>query len=145
MRIGVGKNKKKIFVHALKKNTEIHPLWLRERVTNIDCLDKNNGQRLYDPSEIKKNLRIKSALIKKNFLNVQFNDGVKTEFIIKDILINTKDGEKHFQEKVKALTLSDFQLLFNKTNLKIKDIFGDFQLRKFNAEKSERLIIIGTK
>ena len=86
MRIGVAKNKKKIFVHALKKNTELHPLWLRERVTNIHYLDKNNGQRLYEPSEIKKNLRIKSALIKKNFLNVQFNDGVKTEFIIKDLL-----------------------------------------------------------
>ena len=86
MRIGVAKNKKKIFVHALKRNTELHPLWLRERVTNIDYLDKNNGQRLYEPSEIKKNLRIKSALIKKNFLNVQFNDGVKTEFIIKDLL-----------------------------------------------------------
>ena len=54
MRIGVAKNKKKIFVHALKRNTEIHPLWLRERVTNVDCLDKNNGQRLYEPSEIKK-------------------------------------------------------------------------------------------
>ena len=55
-------------------------------MTNIDLLDENNGQRLYEPSEIKKNLRIKSALIKKNFLNVQFNDGVKTEFIIKDLL-----------------------------------------------------------
>ena len=86
MKIWVAKNKKKIIVQALKKNTEIHPLWLRERVTNLDCLDKNNGQRLYEPSEIKKNLRIKSALIKKNLLNVQFNDGVKTEFIIKDLL-----------------------------------------------------------
>ena len=55
-------------------------------MTNIDLLDENNGQRLYEPSEIKKNLRIKSALIKKKFLNVQFNDGVKTEFIIKDLL-----------------------------------------------------------
>ena len=86
MKIGVAKNKKKIFVQTLKDNTEIHPLWLRERVTNTECLDKNNGQRLYEPSEIKKNLRIKSALIKKNSLNVQFNDGTKTEFIIKDLI-----------------------------------------------------------
>ena len=55
MKIGVAKNKKKIFVNALNKNTEIHPLWLRERVNNSDYLDKNNGQRLYEPSEIKKN------------------------------------------------------------------------------------------
>ena len=54
MKIGVAKNKKKIFVNVLNKNTEIHPLWLRERVNNTDYLDKNNGQRLYEPSEIKK-------------------------------------------------------------------------------------------
>ena len=50
MKIGVAKNKKKIFISALNKSTEIHPLWLRERVTNSDYLDKNNGQRLYEPS-----------------------------------------------------------------------------------------------
>ena len=54
MKIGVAKNKKKVFVNALNRNTEIHPLWLRERVNNADYLDKNNGQRLYEPSEIKK-------------------------------------------------------------------------------------------
>ena len=106
MKIGVAKNKKKIFVHALKKNTEIHPLWLRERVTNIDLLDENNGQRLYEPSEIKKNLKIKSALIKKKFLNVQFNDGVKTEFIIKDLL-----NEIHKKEEKRDIIFWDANLL----------------------------------
>ena len=66
MRIGVAKNKKKIFVHALKRNTELHPLWLRERVTNIDCLDKNNGQRLYEPSKEK----LVSSLVPRH-LNIQ--------------------------------------------------------------------------
>ncbi len=86
MKIGVAKNKKKIFVNFLKSNTEIHPLWLRERVTNAAYMDKNNGQRLYEPSEIKKNLKIKSALINKNYLNIQFSDGVNSEFIIKDLI-----------------------------------------------------------
>ena len=106
MKIGVAKNKKKIFVHVLKKNTEIHPLWLRERVTNVDLLDENNGQRLYEPSEIKKNLRIQSALIKKKFLNVQFNDGVKTEFFIKDLL-----NEIHKKEEKRDITFWDANLL----------------------------------
>ena len=106
MKIGVAKNKKKIFVHVLKKNTEIHPLWLRERVTNVDLLDENNGQRLYEPSEIKKNLKIKSALIKKNLLNVQFNDGVKTEFFIKDLL-----NEIHKKEEKRDITFWDANLL----------------------------------
>ena len=92
MKIGVAKNKKKIFDKALNKNTEIHPLWLRERVNNSDYLDKNNGQRLYEPSEIKKNLKIQSALIKNKHLNVKFNDGVVSEYIIKDLIneINKK-------------------------------------------------------
>ena len=106
MKIGVAKNKKKIFVHILKKNTEIHPLWLRERVTNVDLLDENNGQRLYEPSEIKKNLKIKKCLKKKKFLNVQFNDGVKTEFIIKDLL-----NEIHKKEEKRDIAFWDANLL----------------------------------
>jgi len=92
MKIGVAKNKKKIFINALNQSTEIHPLWLRERVTNSDYLDRNNGQRLYEPSKIKKDLKIKSALIKNKHLNVKFNDGVESEFIVKDIIneINKK-------------------------------------------------------
>ena len=96
MKIGVAKNKKKIFLHAISQNTEIHPLWLRERITNSNYLDRNNGQRLYEPSEIKKNLKIKNALIKNKCLNVKFNDGVETKFIIRDLIkeISTKNKIK---------------------------------------------------
>ena len=48
MKIGVAKNKKKVFVSLYKKNLEIHPIWLRERVNNEDLLDQISGQRLYD-------------------------------------------------------------------------------------------------
>ena len=54
MKIGIAKNKKKIFINLNNKNIEIHPLWLRERVNNAEYLDQNNGQRLYDPSELNK-------------------------------------------------------------------------------------------
>ena len=30
--------------------TEIHPLWLRERVNNKEYLDQKTEQRLFDPS-----------------------------------------------------------------------------------------------
>ena len=99
MKIGVGKNKRKIFINFSKQNTEIHPLWLRERVTNSGYLDKNNGQRLYEPSEIKKNLKIKSALIKNKYLSVKFNDGLDADFVIKDIIneIDKKVRKKNIQ------------------------------------------------
>ena len=67
MKIGVAKNKKKIFVSLYKKNIELHPLWLRERVNNQGLLDKNTGQRLYDPADLNHKLKIKKALIKKNY------------------------------------------------------------------------------
>ena len=68
MKIGVAKNKKKVFVSLYKKNLEIHPIWLRERVNNEDLLDQISGQRLYDSSDFKKNLKIKNALIKRSLL-----------------------------------------------------------------------------
>ena len=86
MRIGVGKNKKKIFVNISKKNIELHPLWLRERVGNFNLLDINTGQRLYDTSNLNHDLKIKKALIKKKKLNVKFTDGLESEYFIKDLL-----------------------------------------------------------
>ena len=58
MRIGVGKNKKKIFINISKKNIELHPLWLRERVGNFNLLDINTGQRLYDTSKLNHDLKM---------------------------------------------------------------------------------------
>ena len=86
MKIGVAKNKKKIFVSLYKKNIELHPLWLRERVNNQELLDKNTGQRLYDPSDLNHKLKIKKALIKRKKLNVEFTDGIESEYHIDDLL-----------------------------------------------------------
>ena len=72
MKLGVAKNKKKILVSGYNNSLVIHPMWLRERVTDAKYLDKNNGQRLYDPSKIKKNIKIERALIKNKFLNIKF-------------------------------------------------------------------------
>ena len=43
---------------------------MRERVNNQELLDKNTGQRLYDPSDLNHKLKIKRALIKRKKLNV---------------------------------------------------------------------------
>ena len=86
MKIGVAKNKKKVFINFYNKNIEIHPIWLRERVNNTELLDQNNGQRLYDPSDLNNGLKITSALIKRKHLNVKFSDGIKSKYPIKDII-----------------------------------------------------------
>ncbi len=59
MRIEISHNK--VFLKLTKKKLEIHPLWLRERARLNNLHDKNTDQRLYDPSELKTNLKIKKV------------------------------------------------------------------------------------
>ena len=61
MRIEITKNK--VFLKLPKKKLEIHPLWLRERARLNTLHDKNTDQRLYDPSQLNTNLKIKKASI----------------------------------------------------------------------------------
>ncbi len=58
--------------------------------------------------------------------------------------INFEDqGEKyHFTEKVRALTLQDFQELIQQAGMYLLDTFGDYKLKKFYKNESERLILI---
>ncbi len=130
MKIGVAKNKKKIFVSLYKKNIELHPLWLRERVNNQELLDQNTGQRLYDPSDLNHKLKIKRALIKRKKLNVEFTDGIESEYHIDDLL---EEINKNLLDKKISLWNSKIK---NKLILRFKaNMFnnkeGYFFLEKF--------------
>ena len=78
MRIEIANHK--VFLKLLKKKLEIHPLWLRERARLDNLHDKNTDQRLYDPSELNANLKIKKASISNGHLNINFNDGIKFDY-----------------------------------------------------------------
>ncbi len=67
---------------------------------------------------------------------------IKDNFIVKDIQFTYDDEEYTFTEKVKALTLENFQSFFEQANVTLLDIFGDYKLSKFDKESSERLIMI---
>ncbi|SHH64669.1 SAM-dependent methyltransferase [Winogradskyella jejuensis] len=67
---------------------------------------------------------------------------VEDGYIIKDISF-TADGEDYqFQERVKAFTLNDFEVLFEKAGVHLLDVFGDYKLRKYHQKTSERSIMI---
>tara|TARA_B100000787_G_scaffold129627_1_gene98513 strand:+ start:1285 stop:1503 length:219 start_codon:yes stop_codon:yes gene_type:complete len=66
-------NEKIIFYNKQNK-TEIHPIWLRERVCDEKYLDKDNDQRLFDTSFLN-DINIENAQINNNFLKLIFNDG----------------------------------------------------------------------
>lgn len=67
---------------------------------------------------------------------------VKDGYIVKDITFNA-DGEYYeYQERVKAFTLEDFLGLFEKAGVHLLDVFGDYKLRKYHTQSSERMIMI---
>lgn len=63
-------------------------------------------------------------------------------FIVKDILFEAEGEKFEYQERVRAFTLNDFEVLFEKAGVYLLDVFGDYKLRKFDAKTSERLILI---
>ena len=63
-------------------------------------------------------------------------------FIIKEINFEDKGEKFHFTEKVKAYTLEDFQRMMNEAGIYLLDTFGDYKLKKFHKNTSERLIMI---
>ena len=62
--------------------------------------------------------------------------------IFKEIDFEDQGIKYHFTEKVKALTLKDFEELMAEAGIFLLDIFGDYKLKKFHKTESERLIMI---
>lgn len=69
----------------------------------------------------------------------------ENNFIIKKINFSDQGKEYNFQERVKAINLNDFRKYFDANRLKIVNLLGNYKLEKFNAETSDRLIIIAQK
>jgi SAM-dependent methyltransferase len=67
---------------------------------------------------------------------------VKDGFLFKDISFEDKGEIFNFQERVKVFNLKDFELLFEQAGVHLLDIFGDYKLRKFDKNNSERLVMI---
>lgn len=63
-------------------------------------------------------------------------------FIIKEIDFEDQGKKYHFEEKVKAYTLDDFKRMMDQAGIYLLDTFGDYKLKKFHKNTSERLIMI---
>jgi SAM-dependent methyltransferase len=62
--------------------------------------------------------------------------------IFKEIDFEDQGHKYHFTEKVKALTLQDFEQMMEEVGIYLLDTFGDYKLKKFHETDSERLIMI---
>ncbi|MBE0391289.1 bifunctional 2-polyprenyl-6-hydroxyphenol methylase/3-demethylubiquinol 3-O-methyltransferase UbiG [Flavobacterium sp. PL002] len=67
---------------------------------------------------------------------------LKEGHIYKEIDFEDQGRKFHYTEKVRALTLTDFEELMEEAGIFLLDIFGDYKLKKFHKIESERLIMI---
>ena len=63
-------------------------------------------------------------------------------FVTKEIDFETEGKKFHFTEKVRAYNLEDFQSMMDEAGIYLLDTFGDYKLKKFHKNTSERLIMI---
>ena len=78
-------------------------------------------------------------------IEFRINKVVENNFIVKRIQFKDKGKDYHFEERVKVLTLSDFEKYFGANKLKIVHLRGNYKLEEFDEKSSERLIIIAKK
>ncbi len=67
---------------------------------------------------------------------------VEDGHIFKEIDFEDKGEKYHFVERVQVLTLPDFEQLMEEAGIYLLDVFGDYKLRRFYKNESERLIMI---
>ena len=76
----------KVLFNNGSSSQEIHPFWLRERVSNEEYFDNNTQQRKFDPTILKTDISIKSVKINNDLLEINFNDGVNFKLEIDKII-----------------------------------------------------------
>jgi len=65
--------------------------------------------------------------------------------ITKEITVNDRGRTSFFREEVDALTLRDFEGYFADAGLVPEAVFGDYGLGPFDADRSDRLIMIARR
>ena len=78
-------NNKKVILDSDGSKKEIHPFWLRERVSESEHLDPGTQQRLFDPATMNFKVGIDDAKLVGDYLNIKFNDGIISKFEIKKL------------------------------------------------------------
>ena len=90
-------NKNKVFFNNGSIKKEIHPFWLRERVSGEKFLDKGTQQRLFDPTFLDNEILINKVNITDKFLEIDFNDGVNSKIEINKLALEFYNEDTLFK------------------------------------------------
>ena len=96
MKIELHENK--VYFNSGTEKKEIHPFWLRERANGENLVDEGSKQRLFDPTELNKDIEIKDLELSDRFLKVSFTDGVKTKLPVQNIINEFSNIKNNFEE-----------------------------------------------
>ncbi len=119
----------------LKVLESIHSMLLPQGILVIDFMNAEKVIRTLIPNE--------SKTIDGVTFNIErYSDG---QHIYKDIRFTDQGNSYHFTERVQSLKLDDFSSLLAEAGFDILHTFGDFELNAFDANNSDRLIIIASR
>lgn len=75
-------------------------------------------------------------------ITFQIKRWVENHHIYKNIQFEFQGEQYDFTEKVKALTLQDFEHMMDEAGIFLLETFGDYKLHKYDPQESDRLIMI---
>ncbi len=75
-------------------------------------------------------------------ITFQIKRWVEDHHIYKNIQFEFQGEQYDFTEKVKALTLQDFEHMMDEAGIFLLETFGDYKLHKYDPQESDRLIMI---
>lgn len=108
---------------------------------------KKNGWFILDFMNVEKETKKLAPEEKTEIDGVNFKVTRSTQknCVIKEILITDKGKQHSFRENVKAYKRKELENFFIQNNLEVVHLCGDYELKPFNENTSERLILIGKK
>ena len=115
-------NQNKVYFNNGSVKKEIHPFWLRERVDGEEFLDKGTQQRLFDPTTLSSEISINTATINKQFLEIDFNDGIKSKLNIDKLALEFSNEDTVIRSIPKIKWNSTLE---NIKNFEYQDSFFD--------------------
>lgn len=116
-------------------------------IQSISKALKQSGILVLDFLNVKKVVQNlpNEELIKRGNVSFKIKKYLENGAIIKDICYQHEGEEKKFLELVKSIDLAQFESYFEHVGMRLKAIFGDYQLSSFNENSSDRLIMIVEK
>lgn len=119
----------------------------QEAMNNIARALKKGGRLILDFMNVEK-LRsglVKEEEMKQGCVKFRVRRLIRDGCIIKDIRISDRDEQHDYEERVQLLDLASFEEMFRVAGLVLLDKFGGFDLQPFDAQHSERLIMIARR